>query len=91
MSAATSARNVGVAGEPVAGPDHIKLALCVANVTANVPDDVIGLPPTLNIPGTVIATLVTYANDGMSVDTSARKLGVAGEPEVGPAQTKFAV
>ena len=56
MSAATKARNVGVAAAPVVGPAHTRFAACVARVTANVPVLVTGEPPTEKIAGIVRAT-----------------------------------
>ena len=93
-SAATRARNAGCAGAPLVGPAHTVLADSVALVIANVPEVVIGEPLMLNSVGTVMATLVTVpvpTPPGMSARTSARKVGSATPPEVGPAQTVFAV
>jgi hypothetical protein len=59
ISAAVSPRNVGAAGDPVAGPANTVLAVSVTNVIASVPAAVTGLPPTLKIAGAVSPTLVT--------------------------------
>ena len=41
-SAPTNALKVGVAAEPVVGPDNTVFAVCVSNAGAKVPLDVIG-------------------------------------------------
>jgi hypothetical protein len=56
ISAATSERNVGCAGDPVVGPANTVFSGSVASVIAMVPEDVIGLPVSLRNPGTVTAT-----------------------------------
>ncbi len=58
-SAVTRLRKVGAAAAPVVGPAQMRFALCVARVSANAPEVVIGEPARLKMPGTVIATLVT--------------------------------
>jgi hypothetical protein len=59
-SAATNARNVGVAAPPDTGPANTVFAVWVSKLNANVPAVVIGEPETENsTPGTVRATLVT--------------------------------
>jgi hypothetical protein len=58
-SAVTNARKVGVAAPPEVAPENTVLAVSVASVTANVPLEVIGLPATDRMAGTVRATLVT--------------------------------
>jgi len=60
MSAATSARNVGVAAAPVVGPAQTKLAVWVANVPVRVPEPVTGEPETVRmLEGSARATEVT--------------------------------
>lgn len=58
-SAVTRDRNVGVAAPPLVGPAHIRFAVSVASVTANVPEEVTGDPATLKIAGMVSPTDVT--------------------------------
>jgi hypothetical protein len=63
-------------------------------VIASVPEVVIGLPLIANSTGTVAATLVTVPEPtppGKSAVTSARNVGCAALPVVGPAHTVFAV
>ena len=59
MSAATSARNVGAAAEPLPGPAKTMFAFWFANDTASVPLVVMGEPATDRKLGTLSATLVT--------------------------------
>ena len=59
ISAATRARKVGAAAEPLAGPANTAFAPCVFNVAVNVPDDVTGLFVTVKILGIDKPTLVT--------------------------------
>src|SRR2546421_11696668 len=62
ISAATSARNVGVAAAPEAGPAKTVFAVCVVNDPVNVPDEVTGEPVTLKTEtGSANPTLVTPA------------------------------
>ena len=58
-SAAVSARNVGAAAEPDAGPASTRFAPCVVRLTASVPLFVTGEPETLNSLGIESATLFT--------------------------------
>ncbi len=53
------ARNVGAAALPVVGPEKIVLAVWVARVPVNVPEEVIGEPETVIIDGRERATLDT--------------------------------
>jgi hypothetical protein len=63
ISAATKARNVGVAAPQLPGPAKTVFAVWVARVTAKVPEVVTGEPATLRKDGTVKATLVTVPVD----------------------------
>jgi hypothetical protein len=93
MSAATNARNVGVAAIPEAGPAHTVFAVCVviekeiAGVDVGVATDTVMIVSMLPE-----ETLVTdpYGSGGMSAATSARNVAVAADPDAGPARTKFA-
>ena len=67
MSAATSARNVGVAAAPVVGPENTVFAVWVARVSPSVPVVVTGEPLTLSIDGAVRATLLTVPVPGTAV------------------------
>ena len=66
-SAATSARNVGVAATPVVGPLNTVLAVCVASVPVNVPEVVTGEPLTVIIDGSDKPTLVTVPPDPVAL------------------------
>ncbi len=67
-SAATIARNVGAAAEPVVGPNQPTLADCAASDTASVPALVTADPATVKTVGIVKPTLVTVpAGIGLSV------------------------
>ena len=57
ISASTRARNVGVAAEPVVGPEKIILAVCVSNATLSVPEPVIGPPEAVKIEVSVTVRL----------------------------------
>lgn len=59
MSAATRARKVGVAADPVVGPAQTRFANCVASVTSRLPVLVTGEFATEKIAGIVRATEVT--------------------------------
>mgnify|MGYP000724067725 CR=1 FL=1 len=59
MSPATSARNVGAAALPDAGPENTRFAVCVASEPVSVPDVVTGEPVTVNMAGNASDTLVT--------------------------------
>src|SRR5574337_1510372 len=93
-SPATKARNAGCAGAPLVGPAHTVLADSVAFVTASVPLVVTGEPESENSAGMESPTLVTVpvpTPPGRSPSTSARKVGCAAPPDVGPAHTVLAV
>jgi hypothetical protein len=61
MSAATKARNVGVAAIPLAGPAKMVFAVSVAKLIAMVPPAAVnGDPATLRKDGTVNATLMAF-------------------------------
>src|SRR5574340_1687323 len=93
-SAATRDRKVGCAGAPLVGPAQTVLADSVAFVTASVPLVVTGVPATENSAGIERPTLVTLpvpTPPGRSPSTSARKVGCAAPPDVGPAHTVLAV
>jgi hypothetical protein len=93
ISAATSARNVGADGPAEVGPAHTVLAVCVGKVYENAGVVVAVATDTL-IMASILPelTLVTVpVPAGRSAATSARNVGVAAAPVVGPANTKFAV
>jgi hypothetical protein len=93
MSAATRARNVGVAATPEAGPAHTRLADCVesekeiAGVVVFVPTVTVAMESMFP---EVTAVTVPYGSAGMSVATRARKVGVAFAPVAGPISAVFA-
>src|SRR5271166_3612144 len=96
MSPETKERKVGAVGPAEVGPASMVLAVCVNSEGAKVPDVIIGDPLTVELnttPSPVIATEVTvpvpYGSDGISAATSARKVGVALEPVVGPPRNVF--
>lgn len=86
------ARNVGGAGGPDVGPAQTVFAASLTFETANVPELVTGEPETENSAGTDRPTLVTDPPPqvGQSAGTNERKVGTAGEPVLGPAQTVLA-
>ena len=72
------------------GPAHTEFAIWVALVRVSVPEDVTGLPDTVNSVGADNPTLVAYERAGMSAATSERKVGAVAAPVDGPANTKLA-
>jgi hypothetical protein len=92
MSAATSALNVGAPVPPVAGPANTEF--CAALLNAKVSAGVVVAVATLVVksglraPALKLVTVPVPA--GRSAATSARNVGVAAAPVVGPAHTVLA-
>jgi hypothetical protein len=64
-SALVIARNVGVAAPPETGPAKNVFAVSVFNENVKVPEDVMGEPLTVNIPGAANPTEVTVPDVGV--------------------------
>ena len=89
-----NALKVGAAAEPLDGPAKIVFTAWVVNVPVNVPLLVTGELVTAMIDGndnpTEVTVPVPYGKAGMSAVVSARKVGTAPAPEVGPAKRTLA-
>ena len=94
MSAVVKALKVGAAAAPLDGPAKMLLTAWVVNVPVNVPLVVTGELVTAMIEGndkpTEVTVPVPYGKAGRSAVVSARKVGTAPAPEVGPAKRTLA-
>ena len=90
ISAVVKALKVGAAAAPDEGPANIEFTACVVSVPVSVPLVVTGELVTAMIDGNDKPTEVTvpepYGSAGMSAVVSARKVGTAATPLLGPAK-----